>query len=44
MILKSKKINHFSGFIVVLLIIFLFFAIISVINFVSKLYYAKKIY
>ncbi|MDV3166296.1 MAG: hypothetical protein Q8807_01280 ['Waltheria sp.' little leaf phytoplasma] len=42
MILKSKKINHFSGFIVILLIIFLFFAIISVLDFVSKLYYAKK--
>ncbi|MDO8064247.1 hypothetical protein [Candidatus Phytoplasma bonamiae] len=42
MILKSKKINNFSGFIMILLIIFLFFTIISIISFLSKLYYAKK--
>ncbi|MDO7983731.1 hypothetical protein [Candidatus Phytoplasma fabacearum] len=42
MILKTKKINNFSGFIMILLIIFLFFTVISIISFLSKLYYAKK--
>ncbi|MDO8029918.1 hypothetical protein OC709_00060 ['Planchonia careya' phytoplasma] len=42
MILKSKKINHLSSFILFLLIIFLFFTLISIITFAFKLYNSKK--
>ncbi|MDV3157247.1 MAG: hypothetical protein Q8889_00450 [Candidatus Phytoplasma australasiaticum] len=42
MILKSKKINHLSGFILFLLIIFLFFTLISIVTFAFKLYTNKK--
>lgn len=42
MILKSKKINHLSGFILFLLIIFLFFTLISIITFAFKLYNSRQ--
>ncbi|MDV3188232.1 MAG: hypothetical protein Q8834_00080 [Candidatus Phytoplasma australasiaticum] len=42
MILKSKKINHLSGFILFLLIIFLFFTLISIITFAFKLYKTRQ--